>query len=184
MPTLSAVRLWDTAHLIEAAAHWARTAAVWEGDFTELAAHIGVPGGAPWEGLTAEAAQQRAHSDRMTIIALADRLHSAAGIARTGASEIGQARLAVLRAVHAAEGAGFMVGEDFSVTDPYIYNAATSAARQAQAVAYAGDLRSRVSMLVAADRGFAAELVAAAEGLGTVMFPESGGPDADTADRN
>lgn len=178
MPTLSSVRHWDTDHLTEAAGHWAKTAAVWEDHFTELAWRIGVP----WEGRSAESAQHRANSDRMAAIMAADRLHTASRVARVGANEISQARQGVLRVVNVAERAGFIVGEDFAVIDPRVYNAATAAARQAQAEAFSNELRAVVGILVKADHDVATQLLSATAGLGTAVFPESGGPGPNTTD--
>ena len=72
VPTLSQVENWDIEHLNEAAKHWTNTAIVWEDSFTQLAVQILNPGGQPWEGEAAEAAQYRAHTDKMTVIELAD----------------------------------------------------------------------------------------------------------------
>ncbi len=173
IPTLYEVRRWGTAHLTEAADAWTRTATVWEDQFTELVTQVAAPGGVPWEGQAAEAAQQRAYSDRLTVVGLADQLHSASGIARRGATEIAEARRLVLRTVESAEAAGFSVGEDCSVTDPRLYDVGTAAARQAQAEAFATDLRARVGALAATDSRVAGQLTAATAGLGTTVFPES-----------
>lgn len=173
IPTLPEVRRWSTDHLTEAAGDWTTTATGWEDYFTELVTRVATPGGIPWEGRAAEAAQQQAHSDRMTVIGLADQLHSASGIARRAAIEVAEARRLVLRTVESAEAAGFTVGEDFSVTDPRLYDVGTAAARQAQAEAFATDLRVRVGTLVATDSSFAGQLAAATAGLGTSTFPES-----------
>jgi len=173
MPTLSQVRGWGTAHLTEAATQWTTTATLWEDTFTEVATQMNHPGGAPWEGIAAEAAQHRAYTDRLKVVGLADQLHEAARIARTGATQIDEARRLVLRTVESAEAAGFTVGEDFSVTDPRLYDAGTAAIRQAQAEAFAIDLRAGVGGLVAADSGVAGQLTAATAGLGSATFPES-----------
>lgn len=173
IPTLSQVRNWDIEHLTQAADHWTKTATVWEEKFTELAVSISQPGGIPWEGQAAEAAQQLAYSDRLIVIGLADELHSAAAIARAGAREIGEAQRAVLRVVASAENAGFTVTEHFSVTDPNLYEEAAAAVRQAQAETLATQLRSTVSTLMAADTSVADSLIASTTGLGTDPFSES-----------
>lgn len=171
-PTLSQVRTWDTEHLIAAAAHWTKTATVWEHHFTHFATQISFPGGMPWEGEAAEAAQQLAYSDKMTVIAIADQLHSASAIAKAGEREINEARRGVLRIVEAAEEAGFTVGEDFSVTDPNFYDRMTAAARQARAEVIATSLRAAVGTLVAADVRVAGELISSTTDLGSNPFPE------------
>lgn len=174
VPTLSQVRDWDTEHLTEAAVFWTKTAGVWEDRFTELATRISAPGGIPWEGEAAEAAQQLAYSDKMTVIGLADQLHSASKIARSGARELDEARRGILRVVNAAEEAGFTVGEDFSVSDPNYYDVATAAARQEQAETLAADLRVSVGTLMLADADIADKLTTATAGLGANVFRESG----------
>ncbi|WP_313675676.1 hypothetical protein [Mycolicibacterium sp.] len=172
--TLSQVRSWNTDYLTEAADHWTRTAVVWEDSFTALANQISMPGGTPWEGGAADAAFTRAHADRMTVIGLADELHAAARVARTGANQIDSARAAVLRVVEAAHVGDFVVGEDFSVTCPGLFDPVSAAARQAQAQAIATNLRATVGTLVATDAEVASSLTAATGGLGTGVFPESG----------
>lgn len=175
VPTLSQVRDWDTEHLVTAAGHWTKTATVWEDSFTHLAANISSPGGVPWEGEAAEAAQQRAHSDKMTVIGLADQLHSASTIATAGAREIDEARRSVVRLVDAAEEDGFTVGEDFSVSDPNYYDRLTAAARQARAEAIATKLHAAVGTLMSVDNKVARELTTATSGLGGNVFPRTGG---------
>ncbi len=182
MPTLSQVRGWGTGHLTDAAAQWTKTAAVWEDAFTEVATQINHPGGAPWEGVAAEAAQHQAYTDRLTVVRLADQLHDASQIARTGATQIDEARRLVLRTVQSAEGAGFTVGEDFSVTDAHLYDAGTAALRQTQAETFATELRANVAALLATDSGVAGRLTTATMGLGLTSFPESGGPSAPGSD--
>lgn len=174
-PTLSEVRRWGTGHLTEAADNWTKTATVWEDQFAELVSRVAAPAGSPWEGRAADTAQHRAHSDHMTVIGLADQLHTASGIARRGATEIAEARRLALRTVESAESVGFTVGEDFSVTDPRSYDANTAAVRQAQAESFATDLRARVGVLAATDSSVAGELTATTAGLGTSVFPEAGG---------
>lgn len=172
-PTRSQVGSWDTSHLTDAATHWTNTAAVWENHFTALSEQIGSPGGAPWEGVAADAAQQRAYTDRMTVIGMADKLHEASAAARAGAREIQSAKQAAVNAINAAEEAGFTVGEDFSVTSRITGgNAATRAALQAQALTHAASIRTRVGELIAADQQVAGRVTAAAGGLGTVQFAD------------
>ncbi len=180
-PTLSAVRRWDVDHLTEAAGYWTATATAWEDAFTALATRVSFPGGTPWVGEAAESAQYSTARDRITVIGLADQLHSASALARSGASEIDQTRQAVLRVVRVTEIAGFIVGEDFSVIDPGRSNAGTAAARREQAESLAAKLRSSVAALLSADRSVAAKITAATAGLGVRVFPESDGPAAKAA---
>src|SRR5436190_9313857 len=110
-PTLSQVQTWDSKHLTEAATKWDSTATVWGEAFTNLSAQMPSPGGTPWNGPAAEAAQQQAHTDRLTALGLADQLQNALVIARTGAREIDTAKQGALAAGNAARAAGFTVAE-------------------------------------------------------------------------
>jgi len=174
VPTLSQVQTWDTEHLTEAAAQWTSTATVWGDAFTHLAAQTPCPGGSPWEGKAAEAAQHQASTDRLTVVSMADQLQNASAIARTGAREIDAARQGVLVAVNAARNAGFTVGEDFSVTSPESGTPNAMAARQAQAQALAADIRMRLAELIATDQQVAAKIATAATGFGAARFDDSG----------
>ncbi|CAN5632381.1 hypothetical protein BH09ACT7_BH09ACT7_55270 [soil metagenome] len=173
VPTLSAVRRWDTTHLIDAATDWTKTATVWEDTFSGLSQSVSNPGGTPWLGEAADAAQQRAYTDRLTVIGAADQLHMASMVASTGADEIRSAKQVALAAVQRAEEAGFTVGEDFSLTDRETGSPASIAARQAQAQSLATDIRLRVGELIAADQRVAGNIVAAADGLGGTRFTET-----------
>ncbi|WP_431238139.1 hypothetical protein ACQ86B_26720 [Mycolicibacterium aichiense] len=174
MPTLSQVRSWDTDHLTQAATHWTAVATVWEDNFTQLSQQIRTPGGTPWMGKAAEAAQQQTYDDRLKVVGWADQLHNASAAAKTGAQQIEAARNAVLTAVSTAQQAGFTVGEDFRVSSRVTGDPAFLAARRGQAEALAADIRARVGELIAADAHVATTVTTAAEGLGGATFPESG----------
>lgn len=169
VPTLSQVKAWDSEHLTTAATQWTNTATVWEDAFTHVSTQVPCPGGLPWEGEAAGAAQQRAYSDRLIVIGVADQLHEASSIARVGASEIQAAKRSALAAISAAQNSGFSVEEDFSVTDRQRVSAAMMAARQAQAQSLAADIRTRVAELIATD-----QQVAAPASPGPAILPELG----------
>ncbi len=172
IPTLSAVSGWDTTHLTQAAVHWTNTATTWEDTFTQLSQSIGKPGGSPWLGEAADAAHQRAYTDRLTVIRAADQLHCASAAARSGAEKIRWAQQEVLGAVRRAEQAGFTVGEGFSVGSSNAGSPAMLAARQAQAQVFAADIRTSVAKLIAADQQAAGRILAAADGLGGAGFSD------------
>jgi hypothetical protein len=60
-----------------------------------------------------------------------------------------------------------------------VRNSAQRVARQAQAQAFAADIRQRAAGLVAVDREISANLLAATEGLGTVSFDDAPIPGSD-----
>ncbi|CAN5240852.1 hypothetical protein BH11ACT7_BH11ACT7_04490 [soil metagenome] len=169
-PTLSAVRSWDVTHLMTAGSQWTKTATVWEDTFTQLSQGVSSPGGSPWHGEAADAAQERAYNDRLQVIGWADQLHVASRVAQTGVDQIRTAKQAALTAVRNAEQAGFSVGEDFSVTYRGSGSPAAMAAKQAQAQTLAADIRMKVGELIAADQQVAGKIFAATEGLGGTTF--------------
>jgi hypothetical protein len=174
VPTLSQIQGWDTEHLTDAASHWSNTADLWESTFDHVAAQMAAPGGSPWEGEGAEAAQLRASTDMVTVRGLADGLHSTASIARNGAEDIAWARQSVLDAEEDAQAAGVSVGEDLSVTSQQTGGpAALQAAHHAQAEAFAADIRARAAQLVTLDQEVAAKITAAAAGIRDITFDES-----------
>ena len=169
--SLSQVQGWDTGYLTAAAERWSTTARLWEDGFTGLSTELADGSGAGWDGATAEAAQRRAYTDRMAVIGLADRLHSAAAIARDGARRIGDAQRAVLRVVWAAHQSGFTVQQDFSVTGPPV----RGGMHRAGAEFFAAELRTAVGALQGADTAVAGRIAEATGALGLPVFPESAG---------
>ncbi|GFG52286.1 hypothetical protein [Mycolicibacterium agri] len=170
--TLSQVRCWDSEYLTEAALHWSRTADRWNDAFTQIERLTHSPGGTPWEGAAASAAQDRAHADRSRVRVVADELYNASSIARAAAEELWAARQRVLAVVAAAEAAGFTVGEDFSLTT-YRAGAHEIAAAEAEARELGRQLRDHIEELLELDQQVAGRITSAAEGVGTLTFTDS-----------
>lgn len=146
LPTLSQLQAWDTEHLVDAAHYWSRTADLWEDVFLQMRnqSHTIV-----WDGAGGEALRARTGGDLVIVTAKADQLRQAAVIAREGAGTIGAAQRRVIYAVQDANDAGFNVGEDLSVADTRTSRtAAEQASRQAQAQAFAADIRQRATQLI------------------------------------
>jgi hypothetical protein len=109
--------------------------------------------GMDWQGQARDALVARTTADKMTVNPKSDQLREASLTARKGAGDISAVQRSVLYKVDDAHEAGFVVGEDLSVTDTQTsHNADELAARQAQAQAFATDIRSRAGQLVATDR--------------------------------
>jgi hypothetical protein len=171
LPGLSQLMNWPTEHLIEAAERWTATAELWTEVFTQVWQDSFL---VEWERDGAEALQNRTAMDKGTVDGLGDRLYEAARVTRSGASDLDAASARVRYAVEDARAAGFDVGEDLSVTDRR--NSATAAeraARQAQAQAFAGDIRQRATQLVALDQQIAGRVSSALSGMGGIRFPEA-----------
>ncbi|WP_240274442.1 hypothetical protein [Mycobacterium ulcerans] len=182
--TLSQVRAWSTEHLIDAAGYWTKTADQWENAFFQMRNQSYALG---WSGAGGDALRERTSADLPIVGAKADMLRQAAGIARNGASDISAAQRRVLYAVEDAHNAGFTVGEDLSVTDTHRSGTpAEQAARQAQAQAFAGDIRLHARQLDGADAKVAGQLTAATADLSSVGFAQNPIPatQAPTTHRN
>lgn len=166
--TLSRIRAWSTEHLIDAAGYWNQIADRWEDVFLTMRnqSHS-----LTWQGAGGDGLRQRTGADLPIVSAKADQLRQAAGIARNGASDISAAQRRVLYAVEDANNAGFTVGEDLSVTDsPTSSTSAEQAARQAQAQAFAADIRLRAEQLDGTESKVAGQLTATAGDVGNVSF--------------
>ncbi|EUA07570.1 hypothetical protein I546_5297 [Mycobacterium kansasii 732] len=168
-PTLSQQLAWPTEHLTEAADHWEAVAGRCYGMANQVWRDTLA---VDWRGAAADTLRTETHSDMLTTSAVADQLHEAAKVARSGASDLYAARSRVRYAVQDARAAGFDVGEDMSVTDRSSGgSAAQRATRQAQAQAFAGDIRQRAVQLVGLDQQVAAKVTAAVAGIRHAVPP-------------
>lgn len=122
IPSLSQILGWDTTHLHRAATDWTSAAQRWEQTFTDVHRGTLAPGGAAWEGSSADAAQQRTFSDLVKVRGMSDALSDAATIARRGADQLDYLKRKAVEAINEAHEAGFTVGEDLSVTDAGKYS--------------------------------------------------------------
>lgn len=171
LPTLSTIEAWDVDHLTEAADHWDGTANRWENVSLQVwqQSH-----GLDWEGQARQALVERTTADKTIVMGKADQLRDAAKIARRGASDIDAAKRRVLYAVEDAHNAGFLVGEDLSVTDTRTTkNSAELAQRQAQAQALSADIRSRAAQLVGVDSEVGTNLTGTAGDVGDTTFADN-----------
>lgn len=170
--TLSQILAWSTEHLIDAAAYWTQTADRWEDAFLTMRNQAQA---ITWHGAGGDALRQRTGADVSVVSGKADQLRQAAGIARNGASDISAAQRRVLYGVEDAQNAGFTVGEDLSVTDARSTSPAERATRQAQAEAFAADIRLRAEQLDGADTKVSGQLTAATAGLSGGGFAQNSG---------
>ncbi|OBG55784.1 MULTISPECIES: hypothetical protein [unclassified Mycobacterium] len=166
--TLSQIRSWSTQHLTDAASYWTQTADRWEDSFLTMRNQSQ---SIAWHGAGGDALRQRTGADLSVVTGKADQLRKAAGIARSGASDISSAKQQALHAIEDAQHAGFDVGEDLSVSyHDHGGSAAEQAAGQAQAEQLATEIWSRAAQLEAADGKVAGQLTAATAGLNDVVF--------------
>jgi hypothetical protein len=170
--TLSQIRAWSTEHLVDAAGHWTTTADQWEDAFIRMRNQSY---SLTWNGDGGDGLRQQTSADLSIVSGKADQLRQAAGIARSGASEVSAAQRRVLYGVEDAHNAGFQVGEDLSVTDARTSRtAAEQAARRARAQTFAADLRARTEQLVGTEHRVAGQLSATTAGVGNLGFAQTG----------
>ena len=132
--SIEQVRSWHPETLDTAAAGLADAAKVVESEARSVKSAIDTASGS-WHGDAADAAVERALTESRTGYSLADALDTARSALSTGASEIGSARTHLLRVISDAEGSGFTVGPDGSVTAPTLPPVMTSPEHAAAAVA-------------------------------------------------
>jgi len=170
IPTLSQIQAWDTEHLIDAADHWTATADRWDDVYRQVWQQSLTM---DWQGETHDALVDRTTADKTMVTLKADRLREASQAARRGASDISAVQRSVLYKVDDAQQAGFVVGEDLSVTDTRTSsNAAELAARQAQAQAFSAEIRSGAGQLLATDTEVGTNLTGTAGDVGGLTFNE------------
>ena len=168
IPTRGQIESYTAAHLVDAADYWDGLASRWEDAHWQVRnqAHSLI-----WEGESGDTLRARTAADYVVAGDHAEKLRGASAVARQQAGELERLHNSVLYAIEDAEDAGFAVGEDLSVNDIRASgNVAQLAARQAQAQAFAADLRQRATSLIAADIDVAGTLTAAAAGVGDVIF--------------
>lgn len=170
--TLSQIREWDTQHLTSAARHWSTTADRWVDAFAQLERLAYSPGGTPWEGAAARAAQDRVYEDRRRVSAATDQLYAASSIAAAAVEDLQAAQKRVLAVVDAAEAAGFTVGQDFSLTT-YRAGAEEIAVAEVEAREFGRQLRCRIAELLDIDQEVAKRIAAAAEDVGSLTFSDT-----------
>jgi hypothetical protein len=176
LPTLSQVQTLDTAYLRDAAQYWARSGNLWEQALAEVHERMATPGGVPWKGRAAVAAQERAYLDLVKVRGASDQLHGAAAIALRGDQQLQACKEAVQEAVRDARADGFDVGEDYSVTDRSRGGSSEfRAARLTAAQGHASFIRHRVAALLASDHQLSTQISAVTKEIDTLTFHEEPG---------
>ena len=156
LPTVTQIAQWDVRHLTDAAAHWTRTADLWDETFHEVWQATLNPGGTIWDGTAADAAQDLTWRDLVRVRGCAEALRLTARIANSGAESLGDIKRLALSAIDDAQRAGFTVAEDLSVTD--VHNSA-------KAEDHSEDIKHFAANLVALDHDIARRLHNASLGI-------------------
>ncbi|MGC0366838.1 hypothetical protein ABH922_004822 [Rhodococcus sp. 27YEA15] len=115
-----------------------------------------------WEGLTAEAAEQRAMADKRTVAEVVEALGAAVEILRQGYFDIDAPLKRARGAISDAEDAGFAVSDSLLITDT---RPGTDAARAAVMMDFAERLSEAAGSTVEADNSVRRKLSASRAGL-------------------
>jgi hypothetical protein len=183
LPTLSQIQAVPSEQLREAARIWRAGAYRWEKVFAQQRDQVAQK--IVWQGVTADALEGRTYYDWVKAAGKADQLHEAVRIAELGADRFDGAQAHALNAVARARADGFRVAEDLSVIDTRAGGSREErAARQVLAQEHVAYIRHCAAGLVAVDPEVSANLLAAADGLGTVSFDETSIPGVDDASSN
>ncbi|GFG51055.1 hypothetical protein CQY20_33360 [Mycolicibacterium agri] len=173
LPSLSEVRAFAGDYLIDAAQHWADSAGRWTVTYDDLLRDVTRP--TVWQGNAADAAALRVGTDRHRVTGAADDLAAAAAVARRAADDLLALKTRLLNTVRTAQAAGFIVGEDFSLTTIESTSSTVElAAREAQMRKFGAAIRSDVLALVAADEQAAAQITMAASQLRSLTLTDDG----------
>ncbi|KMO82874.1 hypothetical protein [Mycolicibacterium chlorophenolicum] len=150
----------------------------WEDAFDRIRTNMKNPGGTPWVGEGAAAAQDRAQSDHVRVQDAADGLRLAAAVASSAANEMDSSKKQALMAIGEAEAQGFFVGDDLSLSETQRtgWFPAEAAAREAQAEAFAADIQTKAAALAALDADRAAQITAAVAVLDELVFVDTDSP--------
>ena len=182
LPGLSALLAWPTEHLTEAAEHWEAVAGRSYGVANQVWRDSNSVG---WHGSAADRLLSATHADMLTTSAVADQLHGAAKVARSGASDLYAARSRVRYAVDDARAAGFNVGEDISVTERSSGVRPRSWPLDApRRKRFASDIRHRATQLVGLDQQVADRITAAVAGIRETFAQGPASPDSPSKDNH
>ncbi|WP_319446544.1 MULTISPECIES: hypothetical protein [unclassified Mycobacterium] len=110
------VESWNPGTLTDIGNAWKAMASGVEGLFNRYKSAVADVNGGHWEGLAATAALNRAESDRRAAVLVADHLERVAQMALDGFHEVDPPLQRARNAITGAEGAGFTVSENLTVS--------------------------------------------------------------------
>lgn len=174
LPTRSEIEDWPTQHLQDAASRWRSAATESESAFDQHRQNVAAPGGTEWAGDAKDAALDRVSADQRVVGQHAEIQNAAADIAENGVTDLKAAQRDVLDAIAEAEGDGFRVNEDRSVTDTRKIDLDTLAARRTAANEHAEAIRWYAERLVQTDALIGSQLQEKAAELEDIRFDREG----------
>ncbi|MCV7077978.1 hypothetical protein H7I94_21770 [Mycobacterium szulgai] len=132
---------WPIEHLTDAAAYWQDAGSRCYAAFDQIRRDsVSID----WQGEAAERLRSRTFADEAIVSGVREQLVMAVKVARIAATELYASRSRMQYAVEDAHAAGFVVGEDLSLTDQLVWStAAEQAARRADAEALLADIDLR-----------------------------------------
>ncbi|NLG55871.1 MAG: hypothetical protein GX542_09545, partial [Rhodococcus sp.] len=115
--TRTQINAWNPTALTDIGDAWIALGTEVEDLFTRYVNGVTKVNDAYWEGVTAEAAQDRANADKKTAVVVVDALEALANRAKQGFHEVDAPLQRARHAITGAEAAGFLVSENLGVTD-------------------------------------------------------------------
>ncbi|EID16287.1 hypothetical protein MXEN_04183 [Mycobacterium xenopi RIVM700367] len=175
-PTLSQLVASDFSYVGALADYLERISPKAQNALEQLAEDVKRPGGVEWEGEAGDAAVAQAGLDLVTARPFMWGWDDVAASARRWQDELEAGKRLVLDAADDAQRDGFMVNDDYSVTDTR--RSATEAefkARVVAAQAHSDFIRARVGTLVSNESRINTQFKAMTAEWGTLTFPEDRG---------
>jgi hypothetical protein len=169
IPNLDDVENYHVEHLNNGTPYWQISRVLWTDHHTATLADYR---GGGWEGQGADAALTRIGRDKATAFQAADTVQDAETAVRSEVGELTELKSEAMAAIDAARAAGFVVNQDFSLTDTAAVPVEQAPARRAQGEQLSGDIVAGVEALCDHDATVAARLDAHRGQLDTTRFAD------------
>jgi hypothetical protein len=154
-PRLDDVENYHVDHLNNGASYWQASRTLWTDHHEATLAEFR---GLSWEGQAATAALTRVGRDEATASRAATTVQDAEATVWAAVSDLMALKSEAMAAIDAASRAGFVVNQDFSLTDKTAVPAEQAAARQEQAERLSANIVAAVEALYDQDAAVAARL--------------------------
>ena len=168
-PTLDDVENYQVDHLHDGMSYWRASRTSWTDHHQATLADFR---GLGWEGQGADAALTRVGRDEHTACGAANTVQNAEATVWEGAGDLMALKSEAMAAIDAAREAGFVVNQDFSLTDKAAVPAEEAPARQGQAEKLSGNIVATVEALWDHDATVAARLDAHGAQLQAMRFAD------------
>jgi hypothetical protein len=168
-PNLDDVENYNVEHLHNGTSYWQASRTLWADHHEATLAEYR---GLNWEGQAASAALTRVGRDEATASLAATTVQDAEATVWAGAGDLMALKSEAMAAVDAARAAGFVVNQDFSLTDETAVPVEQAEARQELAEQLSANIVAAVEALYEQDAAVAARLEAHGAQLEAAQFAD------------